>query len=192
MRGYRIGLLLAVVVGFGELPLIAAAETIAPIKVATFDVDATPPVGSVMAYDPVKRDAELSLRCRGIVLLGAGEPIVLCAVDWIGIANEGHDAFRESLAAAAGTSPQRVAVHTIHQHDAPGCDFSAERIMREQGAQQLGRFEGAFQRLVIQRAAKAVELALASAQPVTHYGWGTANVELRVTGLQPDPCSLKA
>ena len=179
MRGYRIGLLLAVVVGFGRLPLVAAAaaETAAPIKVATFDVDATPPVGSVMAYDPVKRDAELSLRCRGIVLLGAGEPIVLCAVDWIGIANEGHDAFREMLAAAAGTSPQRVAVHTIHQHDAPGCDFSAERIMREQGAQQLGRFEGAFQRLVIQRAAKAVGLALASAQPVTHYGWGTANVE---------------
>ena len=48
---------------------------------------------------------ELGLRARGIVLLGAGEPIVLCAVDWIGIANEGHDLFREKLAIAAGTTP---------------------------------------------------------------------------------------
>ena len=50
-----------------------------PIKVATFDVDATPPLGSVMAYEPVKRLDELTLRCRGIVILGAGKPIVLCA-----------------------------------------------------------------------------------------------------------------
>jgi hypothetical protein len=47
------------------------------IKVATFDVDATPPVGSAMAYDPVKRHDELTLRCRGIVIIGAGKPIVL-------------------------------------------------------------------------------------------------------------------
>jgi hypothetical protein len=59
------------------------------LKVAVFDVDATPPVGALMAYDPVKAQGELGLRARGIVLLGAGEPIVLCAVDWIGIS--GHD-----------------------------------------------------------------------------------------------------
>jgi hypothetical protein len=74
------------------------------VKVATFDVDATPPLGSAMAYDPVKRLDELTLRCRGIVILGAGKPIILCAVDWIGIANEGHDQFRETLAHAAGTT----------------------------------------------------------------------------------------
>src|SRR5205823_9753924 len=83
------------------------------ISVATFDVDATPPLGSAMAYDPVKRLDELTLRCRGIVIVGAGEPIVLCAVDWIGIANEGHDQFRERLADAAGTTRERVAVHTL-------------------------------------------------------------------------------
>src|SRR5258707_7523308 len=84
------------------------------LRVATFDVDATPPVGSMMAYDPVTNHWELGLRARGIVLLGAGEPIVLCAVDWIGIANEGHDAFCDALARGAGTSPNRVAVHSLH------------------------------------------------------------------------------
>ena len=106
-----------------------------PLKVAVFDVDATPPIGSAMAYDPVKRLDDLTLRARGVVLIGSGEPIVLCAVDWIGIANEGHDAFRVALANAAGTIPSRVAVHALHQHDAPGCDFTAERIIREMGLQ---------------------------------------------------------
>ena len=102
----------------------AAAE---PLRVATFDVDATPPVGYMMAYDPVVRLDAMTLRCRGVVLLGQAEPIVLCAVDWIGIANEAHDAFRERLAKAAGTTPDRVAVHTLHQHDAPLCDFQIGR-----------------------------------------------------------------
>jgi hypothetical protein len=147
------------------------------IKVATFDVDATPPLGSAMAYDPVKRLDELTLRCRGIVILGAGKPIVLCAVDWIGIANEGHDRFRETLAHAAGTTRERVAVHTLHQHDAPGCDFTAERLLRDLGGKDVGRFEGGFHREVMRRAGKAVQGALASAQPATHYGWGVARVQ---------------
>src|SRR5258706_304013 len=100
----------------------------ASLRVATFDVDATPPIGSMMAYDPVTNRWDLGLRARGIVLLGAGEPILLCAVDWIGIANEGHDAFREALARAAGTSARRVAVHALHQHDAPDSGFSAQRL----------------------------------------------------------------
>ncbi|MEP0343470.1 MAG: hypothetical protein ABJE27_01760, partial [Rhodopirellula bahusiensis] len=107
-------------------------EQVAPtIRLAKFDVDATPPVGSMMAYDRVKRVEEMTLRARGIVLLGAGQPIVLCAVDWIGIGNEGHDQFRSRLAKAAGTIPERVAVHTLHQHDAPRCDFSAEQLVND-------------------------------------------------------------
>jgi hypothetical protein len=147
------------------------------IKVATFDVDATPPLGSAMAYGPVRRLDELTLRCRGIVILGAGKPIVLCAVDWIGIANEGHDQFREMLAHAAGTTRERVAVHTLHQHDAPSCDFTAERLIRDLGLKDFGRFDSGFQREVMQRAARAVKRALASAQPATHYGWGSAQVK---------------
>jgi hypothetical protein len=147
------------------------------VKIATFDVDATPPLGSAMAYDPVKRLDELTLRCRGIVLLGAEKPMVVCAVDWIGIANEGQDAFRDALAEAAGTTRDHVAVHTLHQHDAPGCDFTAERIIRELGVADYGRFEGTFHRQVIRRAADAIRAALPAASPVTDYGWGAAEVK---------------
>lgn len=149
----------------------------APLKVATFDVDATPPLGAPMAYDPVKRLDELTLRARGIVLIGGEKPVVLCAVDWIGIANEGHDAFCAALAEAAGTTPDHVAVHALHQHDAPGCDFTAEKIIKELDLKDYGRFEGTFHRQVIQRAAEALKAALPNAVTITHYGTGTAEVK---------------
>ncbi|QDU98159.1 hypothetical protein [Lignipirellula cremea] len=152
----------------------AAAAT---VRVAVFDVDATPPVGSEMAYDTVRKLDEMTLRCRGIVLLGADKPIVLCAVDWIGIANGGHDAFCQALADAAETTPDRVAVHALHQHDAPGCDFTAERLIREMGLSGFGRFQGDFHREVIQRTADAIRQAVPHAQTATHYGWGVAEVK---------------
>jgi hypothetical protein len=146
------------------------------LRIATFDVDATPPIGSMMAYDPVTNRWDLGLRARGVVLLGAGEPIVLCAVDWIGIANEGHDAFRAGLARAAGTSPQRVAIHSLHQHDAPDCDFSAEQILQAAGLDPR-QYGSRFQRQVISNLEIAIREALPHAQPVTHLGLGEAKVE---------------
>jgi len=110
------------------------------------------------------------------VLLGAGEPIVLCALDWIGIANEGQDAFRAALAEAAGTSARRVAVHTLHQHDAPDCDFSAERILKDAGLSPR-QYESQFQRQVITNLATAVRESLPLAQPVTQLGLGAARVD---------------
>ncbi len=147
-----------------------------PLRVATFDIDATPPIGTMMAYDPVAEQGEMGLRARGIVLLGAGEPIVLCAVDWIGIANESHDAFREALATAAGSQPSHVAVHTLHQHDAPESDFSAERIMNEAGLDPK-QYEGHWQRQVLARLAAAVKASIAKAKPVTQLGLGKSDVE---------------
>ncbi len=166
--------LLVVLSSFVILHSSFAAE---PLRLATFDVDATPPLGSAMAYDPVKRVDDLTLRCRGVVILGAEQPIVLCAVDWIGIANEGHDAFRAALAGAAGTFSARVAVHALHQHDAPGCDFTAEKIIKELDVKGYTRFDGTFHRIVIQRAADAIRAALPNAQPITHYGFGEAVVK---------------
>ena len=145
------------------------------LRLATFDIDATPPVGSFMAYDPVTNKWELGLRARGVVLLGAGEPIVLCAVDWIGIANESHDAFQSALARAAGTSPNRVSIHALHQHDAPDSDFSAERILKDAGL-DARQYEGGFQRQVITNLAAAVSEALPHAQAVTDLGLGQSRV----------------
>lgn len=152
------------------------SESPAPLRVAVFDMDVTPPLGSHMAYDPVIGTWDMSLRARGAVLLGADAPIVLCAIDWIGIGNEAHAAFRRALAEGAGTTPDRVAVHTLHQHDAPGCDFSAERILNEYGL-DARRYDGTFAREVLDDLQQLVHASLDKAQPVTHVSKGTAPVE---------------
>jgi len=82
-------------------------------------------------YPSVRVDDPLT--ARGIVLLSDEKPIVLFAIDWVGIANGGYDLWRETLAKAAGTTPDRVAVHALHQHDAPGFDTTAEEILSKHG-----------------------------------------------------------
>jgi hypothetical protein len=155
------------------LTLVSRAQE---LKLATFDVDATPPRGSRMTYDPMKETGELSLRCRGVVLTGMDQPVVLCAIDWIGIANSAHDAFREALAEAAGTVPDRVAVHALHQHDAPLADFAAAEILRSKG-RDFPVFDELYTRDLIGRAAAAVREGMKKAQTVTHAGCGIADVK---------------
>ncbi|HUS97450.1 MAG TPA: gamma-glutamyltransferase, partial [Hyphomicrobiaceae bacterium] len=171
---HLIGWLLVLACITGQ-PAAATTPRAEGLRLAVFDVDATPPIGSMMAYNPVKAQGDLGLRGRGVVLLGAGEPIVLCAMDWIGLANECYDAFRRGLAEAAGTTPQRVAVHAVHQHDAPECDFGTERLLRERGL-PLGRYEGSFAREVLERLAAAVRTSLSESKPITHIGLGKAKV----------------
>jgi hypothetical protein len=154
---------------------IGGASAAEPLKVGVFAVDASPPVGSPLAYDPTKGVAH-PLSCRGIVLMAEGRPIVICAVDWIGIANDGQVEFRRALAAAAGTVPERVAIHTLHQHDAPVCDFSTDRLLASKGINRE-IFDAGFAREVIARAATAVRVAAAKARPVSHLGLGQAEVE---------------
>ncbi len=154
------------------LALTASADT---LRVAVFQADATPAIGTPVAYAPA-RSIEDPLSARGVVLLGAGEPIVLCAVDWIGIGNGGHDAWRAGLAEAAGTTPDRVSVHALHQHDGPRCDFDAEALLTKHGL-GVTRFDSEFGRRAIATAADAIRAALPQAQPVTHLGIGQAKVE---------------
>lgn len=158
------------------LTSLATAEEVGTLSIATFDIDVTPPIGADMAYDPVVKTWDMSLRARGIVLMGADDPIVLCAFDWIGIGNGGYDAFRQALADAASTTPDCVALHCVHQHDAPGCDFTAEELLNSHNI-DASRYEGDFSRDVLARLKQAVQTSLTSAQPVTHLGLGQAEVE---------------
>ncbi len=171
----RLNVLVLVLFMVLTVAVVSGAEETAGLRLAVFDIDATPPIGAHLAYNPVINSWDMSLRARGIVLTGADKPIVLCAVDWVGIGSEGHDAFRQTLAEAADTDMQHVAVHTVHQHDAPGCDFTAERILKEHGITPH-RYEGGFHRDVLQRLGTAVREAMKTQQPITHLGLGSAPV----------------
>jgi len=162
----------AVVFGSLIAPASGAAD---PLRIGSFVVDASPPLGSPLAYD--RCDAVgMPLTARGIVLLGGRQPIVLCAVDWIGMSNGGYHRWRDAIAKAVGTSPERVAIHALHQHDAPRCDFDAERLLAEQGVGGA-MFDVAFARQTIKNVAEAAKQAVGSASAVTHLGLGQAKVE---------------
>jgi hypothetical protein len=149
-----------------------------PLAIALFEADVTPPLGTPLCDALVKPAKEIvdPLQARGIVLLTGDKPIVLCAVDWVGIGNSGHTAFRDALARAAGTTRERVCIHCLHQHDAPGCDFQADEVLVPYGlGNQL--FNVAFARKAIDRVAGAVTKAMQHPQTVTHIGIGKAKVE---------------
>jgi len=151
------------------------------LRISTFDIDVTPPVGTTLAYDPEINTWDLGLRAKGIVLLGSEMPIVMCAIDWLAIGNEGMDEFKRALAAAAGTTPQRVTVNVLHQHDAPRFDAGAEQILLEEGIDPSKinptSFDGTFAREALRDLTKAVRNSLDHTQPISHLGLGKANVE---------------
>lgn len=173
MRSQSILLILGMAVF--RLHGVASGQAEGGVTIATFSVDVSPPIGSPVAYVPAKEIVD-PLSARGIVITADGKPVVLCAVDFIGIGNEGLDAWRKALADGAGTTADRVSVHALHQHDAPRCDFTTERLMEEHG---LGgtRFDNPYLREVIAKTAAAVNEAVAQARPVTHVGFGQAQVE---------------
>src|SRR6476660_1279507 len=80
------------------------AQHAAHLRVGVFEADVTPPVGSPVAY-AMTRSIVDPLSARGIVIFIDGQkPVVLCAVDWIGISNEGNDVWVKKLAEAAHTT----------------------------------------------------------------------------------------
>src|SRR5262245_66251468 len=101
----RSNLLVSIVLTFAIIS-IADAQ---PLKIASFEADITPPIGTPLCDGLVMPAKEIvdPLSARGIVLLTEEKPIVLCALDWVGVGNNGHDAFREALATAAGTRADR-------------------------------------------------------------------------------------
>jgi hypothetical protein len=146
-----------------------------PVKIAPFKVNISPPIGSPAAYAPTRTIVD-PLTARGLVMECQAGTIVLCAVDYIGIGNEGLDAWRTALAKAAGTSVELVNVHCLHQHDGVRCDLTVETILAEYG---LGgtRFDVDYIYQSIRKVAKAVKKAKKRTEEVTHLGFGEAQVE---------------
>ena len=145
------------------------------LKVGVFRINASPPIGSPVAYAPARKIVD-PLWARGVVILSDEKPVVLCSVDWLGIANEGLEAWQKALAKAARTSVDRVSVHAVHQHDGLRCDFTTARILKEYGLE--GEFyDVALLKSIIKNVARGVKKARREAKPVTHLGFGQAKVE---------------
>jgi hypothetical protein len=147
-------------------------------QLATFSADVTPPLGHALmggGIAPAKK-IEDPLFAHGWVLLGAGKPIVFVAIDWCEIRNDAYERWRGVLAEAAGTTPERVMVACLHQHDAPIADLEAQRFLdRHKAAGSI--CDLAFHERAVQGVARALKEGLKSPRKVTHVGTGQAKVE---------------
>ncbi len=148
------------------------------LQMATFTCDVTPPIGHPLCggwIEPV-RGVDDPLRALGVVLLGRGQPVVLCAVDWCGIRNEAYMVWRRALATAAHTVPEKVALQCVHPHDAPFADLAAERMLEAApGAARM--LDLRFFDRVVRQTADAVQTSLAHTKPFTHVGMGRGRVD---------------
>ena len=148
------------------------------LHLATFSREVTPPLGHPLCggwIEPV-RGVDDPLRALGVVLLGCGAPVVLCAVDWCGIRNDAHKAWTEALAVAAHTTPERVAVQCVHPHNAPFADTRAEKLLRAIPGAPTSLDLKFFDRAVADTAA-SVKASLAKTRTFSHIGIGQAKVE---------------
>lgn len=145
--------------------------------ISTFEVDATPPMGHPLCggwITPVLA-VDDPLLLRGVVIQGAGLPIVLASLDWTGVLNESHRLWVEALADAAHTTPDRVALHCVHQHNAPFIDRVGNALLRQSDAPSL-LCDDAFVDALVARSATVVRDAMAQGQPVNRLRVGQATV----------------
>ncbi len=147
-------------------------------QVTSFRLDITCPIGHPLLgrRQGVARQIIGPLYAHGTVILGAGKPVVIAAVDWCELRNEAYDSWRQLIATAAGTTAERVILSCVHQHDAPLVDLAAQRLL--DGVGMKGEmFDPAFFQKTGQRIASAVRASLANATRLTHIELSQATVK---------------
>lgn len=149
------------------------------LKLTTFQADITPPIGHPLCagwYPPAAAVAD-PLSALGVVLVPDNDmPVVLCALDWAELSNGDYDRWRETLAAAVGTMPERVAVHCIHAHDTPWPDRDAQDILDAHGCPDV-IMAGNWAERVRMKTAAAAQAAMQQLQPCSETGIGEARVD---------------
>ncbi len=149
------------------------------MRIAPFSCDVTPPIGHPLCGGWITPAAEIVDHqfLHGVLIEPPeADPIVLCAVDWCWIRSQAHESWRERIADAVGTQPNRVAIQCVHQHDAVMADPAADRILQNAGL-DLRTLQGPFFEDVRTRSAEAARAARTRLRRVTHLGTGQARIE---------------
>jgi hypothetical protein len=166
---------------FALLPQTAKSDQaidLGDLELSSFRFNVTPPVGHSLCGGWIRPvvDTDDDLEAIGLVLRGCGAPIVICAVDWTGLLNSAHLRWRQALAEAAGTTPERVAVQCVHQHNAPFACLDAQAIVAAEG--DLPEIVNVpFFESCLEHAKTAVTEALQRFRPVTGIAWHQTKVD---------------
>ena len=86
------------------------------LKIVTFKVDVTPPIGDPLAYVPNDK-VDTPIYVSGVVLDDGKTRAVWVSCDYIYICGESYVTWTEMIAKQAGTTRNNVFLHSVHQHD---------------------------------------------------------------------------
>ena len=150
----------------------------ADLTLANFRVDVTPPIGDgpCVGCMPKVSSLEHPLELRGIVLRSGDDSYVIAAIDFCGICNTSDEVLRDAMAKAAGTTRERVALQSLHQHSAPILDVEAVKILHGEVSPELARHVQ-FTNEIAQRTAIAIQSSLSEMKTVTRVVGTKAIVE---------------
>lgn len=152
-----------------------AADVHPDLRVATFTVDVTPPLGHLLYTKPLAT-IEHPLLAKGIVLAQGDDRYVLSAIDWCVLSNSSRDMFRQKMADAAGTERRRVTIQTVHQHTAPVIDGDGLAVA-DRVENPPAYFDPQFLVDVTDRVADAVRKSIDRLTPIDRIGTGQAKVD---------------
>lgn len=138
------------------------------IRISTFQVDCTPPTGSMVGLNPDSKAGETGdpLYMRAIVLDCEGEISILAALDYCALLNTSYDDFRYAMANAVNADAGRIIIHCVHQHDAPLLDFQATNYIGKNNYYSHKWFNS-----VIKKCAEAARASLRKAIKVKKIGY---------------------
>lgn len=148
------------------------------LRVATFSCDVTPPLGHPLCGGWIRplEAVDDPLLAKGVVLESGSDRYVVCAVDWCLLQTGAFETFRDQLATGADVPPDHVAVHTVHQHNAPIADANAELLLRRAEAPPA-HLDLDFLTEATGRLAERVRDACNRSEVFDLVGFGTAKVE---------------
>lgn len=148
------------------------------LRLSTFRVDVTPPMGDgpCVGCMPKVASIEHPLELRGIVLRADKRTFVIAAIDYCGICNTSDETIRGAMAQAAGTTIDQVALQSLHQHSAPILDADAVRFLHGEKSEQLAQHLR-FTDDIASRTATAIAESLSLLQPVTRIVGSKAKVD---------------
>lgn len=160
VRGMWLGLLL----GLALAPGLLRGAT---LDMATFRVEVTPPIGEgpCLGYMPRVEWIEHPLELRGVVLRTPKLTCVLAAIDFCGLCNSSDRRLREALADAAGTTPDQVALQSLHQHSAPVLDLDGAKLLFGPDSDRVAQHV-AFTEAIATKATAAIGAAVRTWTPV--------------------------
>jgi hypothetical protein len=166
--------------GFALFVLLSSAVAVGetqPVRVSTFSVDVTPPLGHPLlaGWRPPAKSIKTQLFAKGVVIQGSDKPIVIAALDWCELRNDAYDHWRDVIATAVGTTRARVILSCVHQHDTPYADLTAQTLLDQHGLKDA-MFDVKFFHQAAANVAQAAKDSLAKTTRVTHIGTAETKV----------------